>query len=109
MWCFMEYCIKMTTQLEREFFEWAEIDKQTIWETKSAGWSTIKIPKVEVYPPITSDIILGLITILCKFNHKFECCYLLCGTDTQLLKDNILKDCIELGDNIKPQVQSLFK
>lgn len=60
------------------------------------------------YPPITAEIILGLIEICCKFHHDNECCYLICGDNKEKIIERILKDCIEFQPEIQTQVQELF-
>lgn len=55
----------------------------------------------EIYPPITDRILLELIVILGSI--------FICVEDVETLKDHILNQCIMNRENIKHQVQSLFK
>ena len=63
----------------------------------------------EVYPPITSDIVLNLATILNKeVFSKIECCCLFCGQSIEEITKNILDDCIDHQKDIYTQVRVLF-
>ena len=63
----------------------------------------------EVYPPITSDIVLNLATILNKeVFSKIECCCLFCGQSIEEITKNILDDCIDHQKDIYTQVRALF-
>ena len=61
------------------------------------------------YPPITSDIVLNLATILNKeVLSKIECCCLFCGQSVDEITKNILDDCIDHQKDIYTQVRALF-
>ena len=63
----------------------------------------------EIYPSITSDIVLNLATILNKeVFSKIECCCLFCGQNIEEITKNILDDCIDHQKDIYTQVRALF-
>ncbi len=67
----------------------------------------LKVVKVEV-KPITPEIVLKLEVILCNFHSEHECCLLITGNSIENITINILKECIELEDEIQDQVRGLF-
>ena len=68
-----------------------------------------KTVKKIIYPPITSDIVLNLATILNKeVFSKIECCCLFCGQSVEEITKNILDDCIDHQKDIYTQVRALF-
>lgn len=61
------------------------------------------------YPEITAEKVIELIVILSKINLGMDCCCFItaCENIKDLIKD-VLEQCIELKDKLKPQIQELF-
>ena len=86
----------MTNELEKQFFDTFGIE-----------------PYLEIgmitYPEITDRILLELICIMSSFGCGHHHCYRLWADNVKELKENILKDCVQSQQEIKHQVQKLFK
>ena len=66
------------------------------------------IQNIPLYPPITSDIVLGLV---CIINNFTDTIVILNGYDIEQIKKEVLNTCIKCKDIefVKEEVQELFK
>ena len=110
----------MTTDIERQFFDTFGIEPR---EFKSCDVDSFcpyegqicsdtcpyyKTYKVD-YPAITDSILLELICINAKSQDMYQDYYRIRSRDYNNLKIEILGDCMCEIEDIKQQVQSLFK
>lgn len=104
----------MTTEIEKQFYKTFEIEPIPI---KSYGYWLIKGSIAEndkgekvVYPEITDRKLLEMI---CIYNSTYTNGYtnysLLNERNVEKLKEQILKNCLIVRDDIKLQIQQLFK
>lgn len=105
----------MTIDIERQFFETFNIAKRQVDCDQPAriycsesGCKTCKYSVYE-YPEISDRILLELICINAKSQDMYQDYYRLRSRDYNNLKIEILGDCICEREDIKHQVQSLFK
>jgi hypothetical protein len=129
----------MTTDLEKKFFETFEIEPmlkgysqvEDNWhglpmysgkikyfnsfeEMNKAGFHSIydneeNEEDFKEYPQITDRILLELICILCQRDYELGCCWFAISNNVEELKNYLLGDCIEWANDIKQQIQELFK
>ena len=113
----------MVTELEQKFYDTFGIEKQSI----CIYYSKYKERGCEVcityfqsdkncnkkrykYPKITAKKLLEMI---CIYNSTYTNGYtnysLLNERNVEKLKEQILKNCLRVRDDIKPQIQQLFK
>lgn len=100
----------MTTELEEQFFKVFGIEPTiySLWDSKETQIKNFK--SYEVYPEITYRVLLELIVVLvnnCANYHKFQ--YDICARTIETIKEQVLRDCIDAKDDIKQQIQQLFK
>jgi hypothetical protein len=94
----------MVTELEQEFYRVFEISPATIQEYGAAYfWETIEIDGKR-YTPIDDHKLLEMICILNNCS-KYDCW----GVTVARLKNAILENCLMVKDDIKSQIQQLFK
>jgi hypothetical protein len=124
----------MTTELEQEFFRVFGIEPKIDYDyktviqnvTKTGYWfdkeyliemfndnqkfKVIQVRKDINYPKITAEKLLEMI---CIYNSTYTNGYtnysLLTERDVEKLKEQILKNCLIVKDDIKQQIQQLFK
>lgn len=100
----------MTTELEKQFYKTFGIEPTiySLWDSKETQIKNFK--SYEVYPEITDRVLLELI---CIYNSTYTNGYanysLLNERNVEKLKEQILKNCLIVRDDIKKQVRSLFK
>jgi len=110
----------MTTDIERQFFETFGIEPkkqcfnedciakdETGYDEKICDDKCVYIDKE--YPQITDRILLELICINAKSQDMYQDYYRIRSRDYNNLKIEILGDCMCEREDIKQQVQSLFK
>ena len=102
------------SDIEKEFFEAfgveplhaecrAEIDKD--YKCNKSNWDDANCPcGHEYYPPITSDIVLGLSEIIWKYYNKK-----IPSKNMDSWKNTIIILAISISSDIKNQVKALFK
>jgi len=103
----------MTTDLERQFFDTFGIEprhKCTDGALEPCDEQCNYCGYYELrYPQITDRILLELICILCQRDYELGCCWFAISNNVEELKNYLLGDCIEWANDIKQQVQALFK
>lgn len=100
----------MTSKLEQEFYKVFEISPATVQEYGATYfWDTIEIDGKR-YTPIDDHKLLEMI---CIYNSTYTNGYtnysLLNERNVEKLKEQILKNCLIVRDDIKLQIQQLFK
>ena len=94
----------MTTEIERQFFETFGIEPRPIY---SELWADEWVK--DEYPQITDRILLELICINAKSQDMYQDYYKIRSRNYNNLKIEILSDCMCEREDIKQQVQALFK
>jgi hypothetical protein len=100
----------MTTELEQEFFKVFGIEPMiySLWDSKETQIKNFK--SYVVYPEITDRKLLEMI---CIYNSTYTNGYtnysLLNERTVEKLKEQILKNCLIVRNDIKHQIQQLFK
>lgn len=115
----------MVTELEQKFFRVFEIEKASFdficnkdkcnkkrlfgrFSCLECDNETKK--EIKVYPEITAEKLLEMI---CIYNSTYTNGYtnysFLTERNVKKLKEQILKNCLMVGDDIKQQIQQLFK
>lgn len=103
----------MTNEIEKQFFDTFGLEPKLV-VTKD-DWEKCKnLPRAEElfkhYPQITDHILLELICICNNtYINGYTNYFTSCGKTVEEIKKEILKKCIFLQDDIKQQVQALFK
>ena len=97
----------MTTKLEQKFYDTFGIEKRYITLEDDYGkYQTHE----KLYPEITAEKLLEMI---CIYNSTYTNGYtnysFLTERNVKKLKEQILKNCLMVGDDIKQQIQQLFK
>ena len=97
----------MITELEQKFYDTFGIEKRYITLEDDYGkYQTHK----KSYPKITAEKLLEMI---CIYNSTYTNGYtnysLLNERSVEKLKEQILKNCLIVKDDIKQQIQQLFK
>lgn len=100
----------MTTDIERQFFETFGIEPIGCKDNKNCTGTLdcTQCPNIK-YPQITDRILLELICINAKSQDMYQDYYRLRSRNYNNLKIEILGDCMCEREDIKQQVQSLFK
>lgn len=93
----------MTTDLEKQFFNTFNIEPIECNDNKNCtgALDCTQCPNAK-YPQITDRILLNLILIMNPYAPPV-------GDTMEEMKEQVLFWCINVADNIKHQVQTLFK
>lgn len=95
----------MTSKIEQEFFIMFGIDTHYFPEYMENGCK-----KDCKYPDITAEKLLEMICICnSTYINGYTNYFMSTGKTKELLKEEILKKCLIVKDDIKPEIQQLFK
>jgi hypothetical protein len=96
----------MTTELEQKFYDTFEIEKRyIILEDDYGQFQTHE----KLYPRITAEKLLEMICIYnSTYTNGYTNYFILNKRNVEELKEQILKNCLMVRDDVKSQIQQLF-